>query len=50
MKIDLHVHSSEISPCSFLSVEQLLDLYTKNEPVDIITVKNKLEEKGVFEL
>ena len=31
MKIDLHVHSSEISPCSFLSVEQLLDLYTKTD-------------------
>ncbi len=31
MKIDLHVHSSEISPCSFLSVEQLLELYSQTD-------------------
>lgn len=29
MKIDLHVHSSEISPCSHLTVEKLLELYSR---------------------
>lgn len=27
MKIDLHVHSSEVSPCGHLTVEELLQLY-----------------------
>jgi len=36
-------------PDNKMIFEAALDLYTKNEPVDIITVKNKLEEKGVFE-
>ncbi|MCI1930100.1 MAG: replicative DNA helicase [Clostridia bacterium] len=29
--------------------EAALELYSSGEPIDIITVKNKLEEKGVFE-
>ena len=31
MKIDLHIHSSEISPCGRLTVEELLELYSKTD-------------------
>ena len=31
MKIDLHIHSSEVSPCGRLTVEDLLELYSKTD-------------------
>ncbi len=36
-------------PDNRLVFEAALELFSKGEPIDIITVKNKLEEKGVFE-
>lgn len=29
--------------------EAMVDLYVKNEPVDLVTLKNRIEEKGVLE-
>ena len=29
--------------------EAALELFAKGEPIDIITVKNRLEDKGIFE-
>ena len=36
-------------PDNRLVFEAALELFSKGEPIDIITVKNRLEEKGVFE-
>ena len=36
-------------PDNRLIFEAALELFSKGEPIDIITVKNRLEEKGVFE-
>ncbi len=36
-------------PDNKLVFEAALELFSKGEPIDIITVKNRLEEKGVFE-
>ena len=36
-------------PDNKLIFEAALDLFAKGEPIDIITIKNRLEERGVFE-
>lgn len=54
MKIDLHVHSKEISNCGRLSIEEIIDLYTKAE-YDAIVLTNHfnsetaaiLRERGI---
>lgn len=53
MKIDLHVHSSEVSPCGHLTVEQLLELYSQKKYQGIVLTNHfsayaagKAEEKG----
>ena len=54
MKIDLHVHSSEISPCGHLTTEELLELYSKTDYDGFVLTNHfsayaarKAEEKGV---
>ena len=54
MKIDLHVHSSEISPCGHLTAEELLELYSKTDYDGFVLTNHfsayaaqKAEEKGV---
>ena len=39
MKIELHVHSKEISPCGKLSVDEVTTLY-KNAGYDVIVLTN----------
>lgn len=38
-----------IVPITRAVFEAALELFAKGEPIDIITVKNRLEEKGIFE-
>ena len=56
MKIDQHVHSSEISPCARLTIREVMDIYGETD-YDAIVLTNhfnaesaaKLAEKGVTE-
>ena len=54
MKIDLHIHSAEISPCGHLTVEELLELYSKTDYDGFVLTNHfsayacgKAQEKGV---
>lgn len=48
MKIELHAHSREVSPCGYLSVEELIRLY-KEAGYDALVIANHFSRKAMAE-
>ena len=48
MKIELHAHSREVSPCGYLSVEELIRLY-KEAGFDALVIANHFSRKAMAE-